>query len=159
MHMLSTMESSPDHRQDLAAAERAAAAPYVDYPPTPTWYPSAVGAWSAALLAALTLLDRHPVLRVVALVSLVAVEGAFFAWYRGYRGTMPTLRHAPAEINEEFRRYWLGLLVIVGLIAGTALFVSQVAAVGLTFLLVSAGAAAYERRYARAAEATRARLA
>jgi hypothetical protein len=158
MSMLSIMESTPDHRQDLAAAERAAAAPYVDYPPTPAWYPAAVGAWAAALVGALTLLDRHPVLRGVVLVSLVAVEGGFFAWYRSYRGTMPSLRHAPTEISREFRWYSLGLVVVVALVAGTALLVSQVAAVVLTFLLVTAGAASYERRYARAAEATRARL-
>jgi hypothetical protein len=152
------MESTPDHADTLAAAERAAAAPYVDYPATPSWYPPAVGAWTAALVAALTLLDDHPVLRVVSLLSLVAVEGAFFAWYRSYRGTMPTLRHAPTEINREFKWYFLGVSLVVAAIAAAALWVSGLLATLLAFVLVSAGAQAYERRYARAAAATRARL-
>ena len=64
------METTPDPYQQLAEAERAAAAPYVDYPPTPAWYAPAVGAWSAAVVAALTIRPGPPV------VSAVAPRGA-----------------------------------------------------------------------------------
>jgi hypothetical protein len=152
------MESTPDHADHLAAAERAAAAPYVDYPATPPWYAPAVGAWAGALVGALLLLDEHPVLRVVSLLALVAVESGFIAWYRRYRGTMPTLRRAPAEMSREFGWYFLGLALVVAVVAAAALWVSGVLAAVLAFVLVTVGAEAYERRYARAAAATRARL-
>ena len=155
--MVSDMESTSPGQQ-LAAAERAAAAPYVDYPPTPRWYPPVVGAWSAALVAALTMLDGHPVLRGLTLVVLVALEGVFLGWYRVHRGTMPSLRHAPREIDAEFRRYLVGVVVVVGAVVAAALLLPDVVAPVLALVLVTAGAAAYERRYARAAEATRARL-
>jgi hypothetical protein len=157
MSMVSGMESS-SARQDLAAAERAAAAPYVDYPATPRWYPPVLGAWTAALVAALTMLDGHPVVRGAVLVALVAMEGGFFGWYRVYRGTMPSLRHAPREINDELRRYVVVVVLMAGAVVAAALLLPDGVAPVLAFMLVTAGAAAYERRYARAAEATRARL-
>lgn len=152
------MESIPDHADHLAAAERAAAAPYVDYPVTPSWYAPAVGAWAGALVGALTMLDDHPVLRVVSLLALVAVECAFIARYRSFRGTMPSLRRAPAEISREFGWYFLGVAFVVAVVAATALWLSGALAAVVAFVLVTVGAEAYERRYARAAAAIRARL-
>ncbi len=37
------MESHHELEETLAAAERAAAAPYIDHPATPDWYASAIG--------------------------------------------------------------------------------------------------------------------
>ena len=154
--MVSGMESSFDPRQDLVDAERAAAAPYLDYPPTPAWFAPAVGLWAGALVAVLGL-DSHA-LRLASIAVLIAVELLFLGWYRRKRGVMPRLRHAPPEIAREMRWYGVGVLVLVVVVVGTFL-VSTLAAVVLTMLLVTAGLAAYERRYERAAAATRARLA
>jgi hypothetical protein len=43
------MESTPPSEQ-LRAAERGEAAPYVRFPPTPWWYSPVVGAWAAAFV-------------------------------------------------------------------------------------------------------------
>ncbi len=157
--MVSGMETTPDPRQQLAEAERAAAAPYVDYPPTPRWYAPAVGAWSAALLAVVTTRTSHHVLAIVMLASLLAAEGAFFAWYRAKRGTMPSMRQVPTEIRAEMWRYLVGLAVVVAAVAAAVVLASWVVAAVVTFVLVTAGLTVYERRYERAAAATRARLA
>ena len=90
------MESFSDPRQDLADAERAAAAPYVDYPKTPAWYPPAVGVWAAALVAVLGV-DGHT-LRSAGLAVLIVVEVLFLASYHRKRGVMPNLGGAPREI-------------------------------------------------------------
>lgn len=156
--MVSTMETTPDPRQQLEEADRAAAAPYVDYPRTPTWYAPAVGAWSAALVAVLAARNSHPVLSVALVLALVAAEVGFIAWYRTKRGTMPSLRHVPPEIRSEMTRYVVGLVVVMAAVLAAAVLLSWVVAAVLAFVLVTAGLTAYERRYARAAAATRARL-
>ena len=46
--MLSSMESS-DLATTIHEADRAAAAPFIDYPPVPKWYPAFMGAFFAAL--------------------------------------------------------------------------------------------------------------
>lgn len=156
--MVSTMETTPDPREQLDEAERAAAAPYVDYPRTPTWYAPAVGAWSAALVAVLATLTSHPVPSVVVLVVLVAAEGGFIAWYRTKRGTMPSMRQVPPEIRSEMTRYLVGLVVVMAAVVAAAVLLPWVFAAVLAFVLVTAGLTVYERRYGRAAAATRARL-
>jgi hypothetical protein len=156
--MVSTMETTPDPRQQLREAERAAAAPYVDYPRTPGWYAPVVGAWSAALVAVLATRSSHPVLSVVVLVALVAAEGGFLAWYRNKRGTMPSMRQVPPEIRREMSRYLVGLVVVVAAVVAAAVLLSGLLAALLAFVLVTGGLTVYERRYERAAAATRARL-
>jgi len=154
--MVSVMESFSDPRQDLADAERAAAAPYVDYPKTPAWYPPAVGVWAAALVAVLGV-DGHT-LRSAGLAVLIVVEVLFLAWYRRKRGVMPNLRGAPREIAREMRWYVVGALVVVAAVVA-ALTVTSLLAVAVALVLVTAGVAAYERRYEVAAARTRDRLA
>jgi hypothetical protein len=156
--MVSIMETTPDPRQQLAEARRAAAAPYVDYPPTPSWFPVTVGAWSAGLVAALTVLEQHPVLKSVLVLGLVLAEAAFIGWYRTYRGTSPSLRQVPREIGREMTRFAVGFVVVVLAVLGAAVLLPPVVPVALAFVLVTAGVSVYERRYARAAAATRARL-
>jgi hypothetical protein len=154
--MVSVMESFSDPRQDLADAERAAAAPYVDYPKTPAWYPPAVGIWAAALVAIIGV-DDHTV-RSAGLVGLIVLEVLFLAWYRRKRGVMPNLRGAPREIAREMRWYVVGALVVVA-VAGAAFTVSSLLAAAVALVLVTAGVAVYERRYEVAAARTRDRLA
>ncbi|MEO5710905.1 MAG: hypothetical protein ABIQ59_13930 [Nocardioidaceae bacterium] len=150
------MESFSDPRQDLADAERAAAAPYVDYPPTPVWYPPAVGVWAGALVAVMGV--DTDALRYASLAVLIGLEVLFIAWYRRQRGVTPSLRRAPREIAREMRLYavW-AVLVLLAVLGAYAL--NLVLAVVTATVLVTVGLTVYERRYARAAAATRTRLA
>jgi hypothetical protein len=71
---------------------------------------------------------------------------------------MPSLRNAPPEIAREMRWYVVGAVVVLIAVLGVYA-ISTAAAVVAAALLVTAGLAVYEQRYARAAAATRARLA
>ena len=157
--MLSNMESSAEARSALAIAERASAAPYIDYPPTPAWYAPSVGAWVGLLVLAGYGASNRPAIFVPLLLVLVAAECAFLAWYRRYRQTMPSMRAVPPEIQAAFLRYGIGLVVVVGIGTVLYLFVSPYAAAAAAFGLVTAGLALYERDYANAAAAARDRLA
>jgi hypothetical protein len=162
--MVSSVESDVDPdaraaRAALAAAERAATLPYTEYPPTPWWYPVSVGAWAAAVLLAVTALREHPFVAVPLLVVLIGAEGAFFAWYRRWRGAMPSLRQVPAEIARAMRWYVVGVLAVVAAVAVVVVLAGPITAAVVAVVLVSGGLSWYERRYAAAADGTRARLA
>jgi hypothetical protein len=58
------MEGAPSSQALLAEAERAAAAPYVDYPPSPRWFAPAAGLWAAGLVLAATALGDHPAVAI-----------------------------------------------------------------------------------------------
>jgi hypothetical protein len=140
-------------------AERAEAAPYVDYPPTPGWYAPAGGAWAAAYVALLGLREAHGAWLVVGLVLLVAMLGAFLSWYQRYHGAFPSMRRAPREFRRAFVAYGIGLVVVVVAIAGAWLLIGHAAAAVTAFVVVALGLALYERAYAAAARRTRERLA
>jgi hypothetical protein len=95
---------------------------------------------------------------IPAVLVLVAAEGAFIGWYRRYRQTMPSLRGAPTEINTAFRRYFAGFVVVLAVCAGVYAAFGPFACAAVTFVLVTAALALYERQYAAAADATRHRL-
>lgn len=152
------MESDRDPRAFLTDAERAAAAPYIDYPPTPKWYPPAVGAWAAAMVLALSALSDHPAVAGPILLVLVAGEGAFFAWYRRYRQTMPRLHGAPPEINGAFRRYAVGVIIVVAVCVAAFVLAGPILTAGVGFVTVTVGLALYERHYAAASDAAQRRL-
>jgi hypothetical protein len=151
--------SSPDRTETRAAlleAERAAAAPYVDYPATPRWYPPAVGAWATAF-AALALVDvgRWDSLARAGLTVIVVL---FLAWYRRQRGTMPSMRNVPAEFRTAFWQYLAGCAALVAIFLASGKWLPLAATLPLMFVLVTGATYAWERRYARAAAETRARL-
>lgn len=154
--MLSFVESNQEITQALREADRAAAAPYIDYPPTPRWYPVATGVWVAALCLALAIRDHH-VLRALALVSLIAVEVTFLAWYRRYRGTWPRGR-APREIRQVMAAFVVGAASVV-LVVGLVLWLTNAwLAATAAFALATPAVTWYERAYAAAAARARARL-
>ena len=142
----------------LADAERAAAAPYVDYPPTPRWYPVAAGLWAAGLTLTVTAAWGRPLIFVPAIAVLLVVEALFLVWYRRYRRTMPDLRAAPVELRSEFRRFAVGVVGVVAAVVIAEWLAGPWMAAVTTFVAVAAGVLLYERRYATAAAATRARL-
>ena len=158
MLLLSSMESVHEAQAALAVSERASAAPYVDYPPTPKWYPFAAGVWCALMVLALHGLSSSTAIFAPIVVALVVAEVAFIAWYRRYRKTMPTMRHAPREINAAFKRYFAGCVVVLAIFAAVWIAFGPYAAAAAAFVLVSAGLELYERSYAAAAAATKQRL-
>ena len=152
------METYTDPHAALAIAERASAAPYVDYPPSPKWYPFAVGAWAGLMVLAAHGVSARPAVFLPLLLVLLAAEGAFIAWYRNYRQTMPSLRGAPREIDSAMRRYVAGSVVVLAVSLGSYLAFGPFVCAAVMFVLVTASLILYEREYARAAAATRDRL-
>ncbi|QRY63358.1 hypothetical protein JVX90_03750 [Gordonia sp. PDNC005] len=153
------METTPDPqaaRDALREAERAAAAPFVDYPPTPPWYSPAVGAWFTCL-AAIVWYRPDTKFAIPAMIVLIALVGAFVAWHTRVRGTMPTLTGAPRELRGPMLAYAAGVVVIAAVVIPLGMW-EPLAGVLATFVLVTAGIAAYEAAYARAARAVRERL-
>ncbi|WP_244931609.1 hypothetical protein [Nocardioides sp. W7] len=148
-----------DPQQARRIAERAEAAPYIDYPPTPWWYAPAAGLWAGALILLIGLAQDRRVLALVGLLALVALEGAFLAWYSRYHGALPSLRHAPAEFRPAFVRYGVGVAVVLALVVGSWLLAGAIAAAVVAGVAVTVGLVLYERTFARAAARTRARLA
>ncbi|WP_155371445.1 hypothetical protein [Catellatospora vulcania] len=151
---------SYDLAEQLKAAERGAAAPYVDYPPTPWWYAPSVGAWVAAMIGAFTWWRENTGAFVGSLALLLAVEALFIVWMRRRHGAlpMPGKGTPPAEIAGVWRGYAIALPVIALLVAAAWWLGGVPAAAVAAFVLVTAGLAVYERRYALAAAETRARL-
>jgi hypothetical protein len=150
------MESDAAAQELVRAAERGEAAPWVDYPPTPGWYPSAVGLWSAALVLAIGTLDGAA--RPLVALALVAVELLFLGWYRRYRGTLPS-GWMPRELRPVAALFAVGLVVVVGVAVLVVAIGHPVLAAVATLLLTTPLVWWYERAYAAAAAATRARLA
>jgi len=156
--MLSDMESDREARELLDTVERAGAAPYLDYPPVPVWWPPAAGAWSALLVLAFSGLDDSKAIAVPLLLVLFGLEGAFFAWYRRRSGVMPSFLGAPREIDGAYRRYFVGVVLVVAACVLVYVVGGPWWSAGVAFLTVTIGLAWYERAYRRAAEATRRRL-
>lgn len=151
------METPLGPADSLREHERAAALPYTEYPPTPRWYPPAVGVWAAVFLGSFLYLWSEPAFGF-AMFALIAVELGFISWYRRKRGTMPSMKGAPTEFNRAFRLYAAGLVGLAVVIAAATLVLPHIVAVAVCFVGVTGGLAAYERVYREAADATRARL-
>ena len=148
---------SDDIRHSLRQADRAESAPWIDYPPTPRWYPPATGAWAALLTLALTELEEG--MRLVALLALVGVELGFVRWYVRYRGGVMPTRQAPREFRRAITLFVLGAAAVVAGAVAWVLLVSPWVAAAWVLLTTTAVFAWYERAYADAARRARERLA
>jgi hypothetical protein len=150
------MESS-EIRKALREADRAEAAPWTDYPPTPRWYPPAVGIWAALLTLAFTELDGG--VQKVTLLGLVAAELGFLRWYVRHRnGVMPTGR-PPREFRSAIARF---VTAATGVVLGVAVLAATVgswAAAAFALVATTPAIAWYERAYADAARRAHERLA
>ncbi len=153
------MESN-DLAEQLHAAERGAAAPHVDYPPTPWWYAPLVGAWTAAVIGTFTWWRENAILFTGCLVVLVTAEIAFIGWMQRRHGAMPRPGHGtpPPEIARMWRAYLSALPLIAVAVALSWWLGGVPVAAATAFLLVTAGLIRYERAYAAAAADVRARL-
>jgi hypothetical protein len=150
---------SDELTQALRDADRAAAAPWTDYPRTPNWYPPVTGAWATGLFAAVNQRSAHPVGAVAGIVVLLALEVVFIAWYRRYRGALPSLASPPREFRPAIARYLLGLTIVAALAWLAWVFGGLIGSLIAVFAGITTLLWWYEREYARAASATRQRLA
>lgn len=156
------MES--DSSELLRDAERAEAAPFVDYPPTPWWYPPLAGLWFGAVAATMSGFydPRADAIKVAALFGaallLFGLLGVFVGWYRRRWGSWPAMRKAPAEIRTAYAEYGVGLAVVSVAVVGTWLLAGRWWGIGALTVLVAALLFWYERRYATAARRIRERL-
>lgn len=156
--MVSIMESDAHPGPALAAAERATAAIWTDYPPTPAWFYPAGGAWVAAMVAVGAVVDR-PLLALPAALSLALASFAFTRWYTRYRGVLPRMTSAPAEFRPAILVYLAGCVLLTLAVIGVTYLAEQlVAGVVLAFVGTTAVLYAYERAYEVAARRTRDRL-
>jgi hypothetical protein len=153
------MQSDP--REQLALVERAEAAPYLNYPPTPWWYPPVAGLWAAGMIGTFGWWRGNAGLFIGSLAVLLALEAAFLVWMRRRHGAfpMPGRGTPPAEIAAVWRGYFGCLPVIAAVVALVWWRIGIPAAAPVAFVLVTAGLAVYEQRYARAASRARERLA
>lgn len=156
--MLSDMETTD---ATLRAAERAAAAPFIDYPKTPWWYPLLFATFMTAVLAGPALVQHgHGIagfgLQFLSLAALIT----FARWYRTRWGAWPRMSAAPAEIKGAYR--WFLTMFVVGAVVSVAAWLLGGPQVGLPAIFVVAYALiwAYEGVvYPRAAQRVRERLA
>ncbi|WP_207843167.1 hypothetical protein [Williamsia soli] len=151
---------SDEARELLTVAERAEAAPYLDYPPTPWWYYPVIGAWVAGMIGAFAWWRESIPLFVGTLVVLIIAEIAFITWMQRRHGSLPQPGRGkpPAEIGVVWRGYFTALPVVALLVAAAWWVGGVVIAAAVAFVLVTGGLVIYEKRYERAAAATRARL-
>jgi hypothetical protein len=153
------MESDATPQQALDEVERATAALWSHYPPTPWWYCPGSGAWHAALVLVLGGLDGRYLLQLVGAVGLLAVAVWFTNWYTTYRGTIPRVGSSmPAEFRPAVIAFGGFYLSVISLVALVFIAVGYVVAAIVAFVGVTVLFAVYERAYAAAAAATRERL-
>lgn len=153
------MES--DAREQMRLLERAEAAPYVDYPKTPWWYPIIVGLWVAAMIGAFTWWRENAALFASSLAMLIVLELAFITWMQRRHGAMPMPGRGkpPVEIGALWRKFYASLAAIV-VIVGLVWWLTNVPiAAAAAFVQVTTGLMFYERAYAVAAAKVKERLA
>lgn len=144
----------------LHEAERAAAAPFLNEPRSPWWYPLLTGAFFTGLAAGpLLIAHGYAPLGFVLQAAAVCAYSAFMLGHRRRAGTSPRLRRAPREVRGAY--WWLGGATVVCAAVTIACWVSMGWQAGLPSLFLSSAAATwwYERRaYPRAVAATQERL-
>lgn len=153
------MESYPEARDALDEMERGEASPYVDYPPTPSWYAPSVGLFAGALVLGIAVLMYSTWLGCMVIGGLVVLEGTFFNWYSRLHGALPSLRNPPKEFRPLLGRFAVGYVGLIA-VAVALWFLSNawITAVAVA-VMATVAVAIYEKAYAATAARTRARLA
>lgn len=153
------MESN-EIREQLRLAERAAAAPYIDYPKDPWWQfllLSLVLPIFALLLN--TLVNGSTTMRSLLALQSLAITGITLAVVlsqRKRRGALPSGGKAPAELRRVFRWYFVGAsaltLAVSALALTTPLYVSMPVAWALSLFGIAWFGMAHERAAVRIRE-------
>lgn len=160
MSMVSDMESNRlDPAEARRIAERAEAAPYVDYPPTPWWYYPVVGAFMAVLAYLTTRTLTGGASATPGVFLLLAGELLFIRWLSRRQGALPSFRHPPTEFRSVLTRFVVGAVVVVAVVAIAGALGGPLASAATAFVAVTVGLVAYERTFATAADRLRERLA
>lgn len=132
----------------LKEADRAAAAPFIDLPESPWWYPLFNACVVTALAAGPAVTSSGQGLLGFALSTVAIV--AMLVYYLNERertGVYPRARSAPPEIRAAHARLGLGTIVILGLSALLWWQFGAVPALVVLFLATLIGVWYYERRY------------
>lgn len=150
-----------DLKQELRAAERAAAAPFVEDPRSQAWYPLFMAAFVTALTAG-------PVLTVHGLGYLgfplqalaLAAVGSYYLRHHKRAGAVPRMRSAPPEMQRAYTLLLLGAVTALGISVMTWLASGWPAGLAAVFGSSLALAWLYERHlYPRALRLLQQRLA
>ena len=151
--MLSTMETD-ELREAEHLAARAEAAPWLDYPANPWWWPVAGGAWAVAFAFAVS---AETWWSAALFGAVVLAELGWFWWARRRWGAWPRLDSMPREFRRPAAVFVLGILAAAG--AAYVLWpVAPELATALLGLGVSAVLAWYDLAYAAASRRTAERL-
>lgn len=150
-----------DARQELSAAERAAAAPYVEIKADPWWVAPGFGLLGLLLVLSRGLraqADAPDWASTLPLALIVLGSLGYVLWQRRRLGALPA-GPAPREINRVLRWFVVGAALVA-----IALFVLGDRAplwlgLPLGFALATGGMAWYGAAYGRAASRVRERLA
>lgn len=146
--------------RELADAERAAAAPYINYPPTQWWEIVLIATWAGALVYAVGTdrIDGFP--QALLIFALVGVELVWINWRSRSHGAMPWpgKGNPPPEIAKLWRHYYLGVAAFAAMIAVVWILGNHVAAAVFVFFLTLVSLTWYETRYGAAATRVRERL-
>lgn len=141
--------------EQLHEIERGEAASWVVYPPTPLWWPVALGLWAATLALVIGLLDGTA--QAITQLAMVLVIGLMLAWDRRRRGTYPSGR-PPRDLHRVIFLMVLGAAAV----AGTAWLAGEQISVWAAAAIAGVGAYAvvswYEHEYAVIAARIRDRL-
>ncbi|MQA82997.1 MAG: hypothetical protein GEV10_31855 [Streptosporangiales bacterium] len=154
------MESKDEIREQLRAAERAAAAPYVDYPKDPWWTVPGFGALASLIVLGVNLREQSDMPDWAATLPLALVAAGacgYVLWQRRRRGTMPSGK-APREVNRVLWGFVLGAVVVAVVVFVFADLAPLWLAVPSAFVLASGGMLWFGRAYDRAAAQARERL-
>lgn len=154
------MESNDEIRAQLRAIDRAAAAPYVDYPKNPWWAVPAFATVAPLFVLGVNLSERSDVPDALAalLMAIVVISAWGYAWWQYRRWGAAPADKAPREVNRVMWGFVAGAVVV-----GVALFMLADwaplwLAMPTAFMLVAAGLFWFGRAYARAAQKVRERL-
>lgn len=154
------MESKDEVRDQLRAAERAAAAPYVDYPKDPWWTVPGFGALASLFVLGVNLRQQSDLPDWAGTLPLALVAASvcgYVLWQRRRRGIAPSGK-APREVSRVLWRFVLGAFVVAVVMFVLADLAPLWLAVPFAFVFASGGMLWFGRAYDRAAAQARERL-
>ncbi|WP_028659852.1 hypothetical protein [Nocardioides insulae] len=156
------MESDDELNEQLRMADRAAVAPYVEYPKDPWWAAPGFGVYCAVWAVLVGLPDgagrAWEIATVVLMIVMVAFLGAYFGYQRRRWGAFPRGK-PPREIAVAYFAWLVYFLTFMGVVWVAAEQWGLVFAVPFAFLGGTAGFWVYGLVYERAAGRLRRRVA
>lgn len=154
------MES--DAHETMAELERAEAAPYIDYRPTPWWVAPYFGLYFVGLVLAFAWTSDayRPVYFAILAVLLVSLF-VVVRHIKRRNGALPFPGRGtpPPEIARVYRLYFWSLIPVAAVLLLSFFLLPVPVSAVIAFVTVTAGVVLYDRVYERAAVVVRERLA